>query len=185
MSIDLGIGRRGRDAALLLGVAVAQGAEYDDCGEAGLDEEFAAVQPVYWGIFQGGVGEETVPEERGSSDVNGEVKGFPNATAETDAQIRRDNHDRDNIERKCADGVVERLARGVHGVEEIDDAEPCRFVEEQNDGMNNGERESQIAGDVVQAEIIKAAMRPLADGTVTEGHQGAEQHVEGDGSDGG
>jgi hypothetical protein len=37
----------------------------------------------------------------------------------------------------------------------------------------------------VQAEIVQAAMRPLADGAVAEGHQGAEQHVEGDESYGG
>jgi hypothetical protein len=32
-------------------VAVAEGGEYDDCGEAGFDEEFAAVEEVWWGIL--------------------------------------------------------------------------------------------------------------------------------------
>ena len=43
--------RAGSDAGFLYGVAVAQGGEYDDEGEAGFDEEFAGVEVVHWGIF--------------------------------------------------------------------------------------------------------------------------------------
>jgi hypothetical protein len=70
-------------------------------------------------------------------------------------------------------------------VEEIDEPKFCRLVKQKNDGMKNGEGEGEITGDVVQAEIVQAAMRPVADGAVTERHQRAEQHVEGDGSYGG
>src|SRR4029077_20907460 len=51
--------------------------------------------------------------------------------------------------------------------------------------MEDGEREGGVAGEVVQAEIVEAAVRPLADRAVAESHQGAEEHVEGDGSYGG
>ena len=39
------------DVGFVHGVAVAEGGEYDDCGEAGFDEEFAGVEEVWWGIF--------------------------------------------------------------------------------------------------------------------------------------
>jgi len=173
------------DAGLLNRASVAQGGQDEDCGEAGFDEEFAAVEEVYRGIFQGGVGEEAVPEERGGGDVDGEVKGFPEAAAEADAEIGRDDDDGDYVEGYGADGVFEGLAGGVDGVEEIADAELRGFVEEENDGMDDGKGEGDVAGEVVQAEIVEVAVRPLADGAVAESHQGAEEHVEGDGSYGG
>src|SRR5713226_1183472 len=91
----------------------------------------------------------------------------------------------DYVERDGADGVFEGLAGRVDGVEEIEDAEFRGFVEEKNDGMEDGEGEGDVAGEVVQAEIVEVAVRPLADGAVAEGHQGAEEHVERDGSYGG
>jgi hypothetical protein len=126
-----------------------------------------------------------VPEEGGGSDVDGEVKGFLETAAEADAEIGSDDHDGDYVEGDGADGVFEGLAGGVDGVEEIADAELRGFVEEKNDGMDDGQGERGVAGEVVQAEIVEMAMRPLADGAVTKCHQGAEEHVEGDGSYGG
>jgi hypothetical protein len=73
----------------------------------------------------------------------------------------------------------------VDGVEEIDYAEFCGFVEEKNDGMDYGEGQGDVAGNVVKAEIVEVAVRPLADGAVAEDHQGAEKHVERDGAYGG
>ena len=80
-----------------------------------------------------------MPEEGGGGDVDREVEGFPCAAAEADAEIGRGHHDGDDVERGGADGVFERLAGGVDGIEEIDDAEFCGFVEEENDGMDYGE----------------------------------------------
>jgi hypothetical protein len=68
---------------------------------------------------------------------------------------------------------------------EIGYAEFRGFVEEENDGMDDGEGEGNVAGDVVEAEIVEVAMRPLADGTVAEDHQRTEQHVDGYGAHGG
>ena len=153
--------------------------------EAGFDEEFAAVEPVYGRIFQGRVGEEAVPEQGGGGDVDGEVEGFPESAAEADAEVGSGDDDGNNVERDGADGVLEWLAGGMDGVKEIEDSELRRFIEEKNDGMKDGEGESDVAGDVVQAEIIESAMRPLADGAVAKDHERAEEHVEGDGAYGG
>ncbi len=175
----------GRDAGFLYRVAVAEYREDSDYGEAEFYEEFAAVEPVYREIFQCGVGEEAVPEEGGGGDVDGEVERFPEAAAEADAEVGSNDYHGDTVEGDGADGIFEGLAGGVYGVEEIEGAELCGFVEEENDGMQDGERERCVSGEIVQAEIVKAAMRPLAHGAVAEDHQGAEQHVEGDGAYGG
>ena len=126
-----------------------------------------------------------MPEESGGGGVDGEVEGFPEVAAESNAEIRSGHNDGDDVEGGGADGVFERLAGGVYGIEQIDHAEFCGLVEEQNDGMDNGEGEGDVAGDIVKAKIIEAAMRPLADGAVAENHERAEEHVEGDGADGG
>ena len=175
----------GGGAALLQGVAVAEGGEDYDDGDAGFYEEFAAVEPVYRGMFQSGVGEEAVPEEGGGGGVHREVEGFPEAAAEADAEVRGGDHDGDDVEGGGADGVFEWLAGGVNGVEEIDYAEFCGFVEEENDGVDDREGERDVAGNIVEAEIVEAVMRKLADRAVAENHQRAEEHVEGDGANGG
>lgn len=126
-----------------------------------------------------------MPEESGGGDVHGEVERFPKAATEAHAQIRSDHHDGDDIERDGADGVLERLAGGMNGVEEIEGAEFCALVQEKHDRMENGEGKREVAGDVVQAEIVDVAMRPLAYGAVAKGHQGAEEHVDCDGAYGG
>jgi hypothetical protein len=47
--------------------------------------------------------------------------------------------------------------------------------------MEEGDGERNVAGPVVEAEIVEAVMRPVADGAVAEGHHDAEEHVDGDG----
>src|SRR6202007_1085051 len=111
-----------------------------DDQETDFDEEFAAVEPIYGGIFQGGVREEAVPEEGGGGDVDREVERFPKAAAEARAQVRSDHDDGDDIERDGAERVFERLAGGVHGVKEVDEAELCGLVEKKNDGRKAGKR---------------------------------------------
>jgi len=71
-----------------------------------------------------------VPEESGGGDVDSEVEGFPEAAAEADAEIGRGHYDGDDVKRSGSDGVFERLTGGMHGIEEIDYAELCGFVEE-------------------------------------------------------
>jgi len=73
----------------------------------------------------------------------------------------------------------------VDGVEDVEDAEVGGLVEEKNDGMDDDEEEGEVAGPVVEAEIVEATVGPVADGAVAEGHQGAEEDVEGDGGYGG
>ena len=100
-----GLLKRGGSAAFLLGVAVAEGGGDYDYGDAGFYEEFAAVEPVYWGLFQGGVGEQAVPEKGCGGDIHGEVEGFPEAAAEADAQVGRGYYDGDDVESGGTDCV--------------------------------------------------------------------------------
>ena len=88
------------------------------------------------------------------------------------------------VEGDGADGVLDRLLRGVDGIEDVEDAEFGGFVEEQREGMEERDGEGDVAGPVVEVEIIEAVMRPVADGAVAEGHHDAEEDVEGDGADG-
>jgi len=114
----------------LAGVAGAEEAGYQDDGGTGFDEEFAAVEPVDGGAFQVGVGEEGVVEEGGGGEVDREVEGFPGAAAELDAEVGSDDDEGEEVEGDGADGVFERLLRGVEGIEDVEDSEFWRFVEE-------------------------------------------------------
>ena len=49
--------------------------------------------------------------------------------------------------------------------------------------MEKRDDEGDVAGPVVEAEIVEAAMRPVAHGAVAEGHHDPEKHVDGDGAD--
>ena len=70
----------------------------------------------------------------------------------------------------------------MYRVNEIEDKEARIFVKEQNHLMKNGNGEGNVPGPVVKAEIIEPMMRPRAVGAVAEGHEQAEEHVEGDGA---
>ncbi len=166
-------------------MAPAEKAGYEDDGGAGFDEQFAAVEPVDAGAFEVGIGEEGVIKEGGGGEVDREVEGFPGAAAELDAEVGCDNDKGEKVESNGADCVFERLLRGVDGVEDVDDAELRRFVEEERQGMKERDGQGNVASPVVKAEIVEAAMRPAADGAVAEGHEDAEEDVDGDGADGG
>src|SRR6266576_791296 len=51
--------------------------------------------------------------------------------------------------------------------------------------MENRNSQRNVAGPVVRAEIVESMMRPRAVGAIAEGHEQSEEHVEGDGADGG
>ena len=102
-----------------------------------------------------------------------------------DAKVGSDDHERDDVERDGADGVFEGLLRGVDGVEDVEDPKLGGLVEEEREGMEKRDDEGDVAGPIVEAEIVEAVMRPVADGAVAEGHHDAEEHVDGDGGDGG
>src|SRR5712672_1770212 len=74
-------------------VTQAEEGDRGDQEEAKLDEEFAAIGPIHGSIFEVRIGEEAVPEERGSREINGEVERLPKMTAETHAHIGSDGHE--------------------------------------------------------------------------------------------
>ena len=51
--------------------------------------------------------------------------------------------------------------------------------------MEDCDDQGEVAGPVVETEIVEAAVGPVADGAVAEGHHSAEEDVEGDGGYGG
>ena len=73
----------------------------------------------------------------------------------------------------------------MDGVDEIRDAEAGGFVEEQYHRMEDGHRQRDVAGPVVKAEVVEAVMRPGTMGAVAEGHEQAQEHIQGDEADGG
>ena len=101
------------------------------------------------------------------------------------SKIGSDDHERDDIESDRADRVFERLLRRVDGVDDVEEAKFGRFVEEQREGMEKRDDERDVAGPAVEAEIVEAVMRPVADWAVAEGHHDSEEHVDGDGGYGG
>jgi len=126
-----------------------------------------------------------VVEEGGGGEVDGEVESFPGAAAELDAKVGSDDDEGEGVESDGADGIFERLLRRVDGIDDVEDAKFWRFVEEEREGMENCDDQGDVAGPVVETEIIEAVMRPIAHGAVTEGHHHAEQHIDGDGADSG
>ena len=51
--------------------------------------------------------------------------------------------------------------------------------------MQERDDQGDVASPVVEAEIVEATVRPVADGAVAKGHHHTEKHVDGDGADGG
>lgn len=157
---------------------------YENNEGAHLHEDFAAVEPVDGGALEVRVGEKRVPEERNGAEVDGEVEGFPGTAAELNPEIRGDDHNGDDVKSDRTDTVFERLLRRVNGTNKIDDAKMRRLVEEKNNRVNDGEKKRDIAGPIVEAEIVEAAMRPGADRAVTKGHHHAEKHIDGESANG-
>lgn len=160
-----------------------EGSEEDEDG-TGFDEEFAAVEPVHRGMTEIGVGEEGVPEEGDGAEIDREVEGLPEMAAEADAEVGSDDHKSDDVQGDSAEGVFEGLLRRADGIEDVNEAELRRLVEEQDERMDEGEEKGEVAGPIVQGEIIEAVMRPGADRAVAEGHHDAEKHIERDEGDG-
>ena len=72
----------------------------------------------------------------------------------------------------------------MHGVDEVEEAEARIFVEEQNHRVKNCNRQRNVAGPIVNPEIIKPVMRPGTVWTVTKGHEHSQQYVQRNGTDG-
>src|SRR5690242_18381916 len=109
-----------------------------------------------------------MPEEGDSAEVDGIVKSFPDAASQADAQVGSDDENRDNIQADGAKRIFERLLWRTDRNEDIHHAEAWRFDEQQNQRVDDGEAERDIAGPVVQAEVIETVMRPGAFWAVAE-----------------
>ena len=161
--------------------AQERGKEDHSC--AGEHEEFAAVEPVDGDMVERRVDEEGMPEKGGRSDVNGKVESFPEMAAEANAGVRSDDDNGENVERDGAESAFKGLLRRVDRIGEVEEPVARGFDEEQDQRMNEGQEEREVAGPVVEAEVIEPTVRPRALRTVPKDHEGAEEHVESYGAD--
>src|SRR5258705_3131158 len=113
------------------------------------------------------------------------MERLPKMAAKTKAHVGSDHDKREQVEGDGADGVVEGLGWRMDRIDEVEDAKGGSFAEEQDHRMEDGNEQRDVAGPVVDAEIIEAVMRPGAMRAVAEGHQQAQQHGQGDGADSG
>ena len=178
-------GRLAETVGFLAGMAQAEEADRGYKEEAEFDEEFAAVGPGGGSVFQVWIGEEAVPEERSGGEINGEVEGLPKMAVETEAHVGSDDHKGEQVESNGADGVIEGLAGRMGGVEKVEEAKGGIFVQEEDGRVKDGKGEGEVAGQVVKAKIIEAAVRPGAVRAVAEGHKQSQEHVQRDGADSG
>jgi len=118
-------------------LAKAHKADDGDDEKARLDEEFAAIGPVDAGIFQVRIGEEAVPEERSGGEINREVQRLPKVATEPNAHVGSEGYKRQQVKSDGADRVVEGLGGRMEGVDKVEEAKVRRFVEEQNQRMND------------------------------------------------
>src|SRR5487761_795960 len=96
--------------------------------------------------------------------------------AQLDAIERRDQDDRQKIQRRRAYGILQRLRRPERK-QNIDRAKARARVEQQRQWMRQRERQRRVARPAMDAKYIEAAMRPVADRTVApEDHQ-ADQDI--------
>ena len=100
-------------------VAPADEADYHDQGEAELDKNLAAIEPINWGALQRGIGEKAMKEKSGRREINAEMKRLPKMAAQPKAKIRSDHHEGEEIESDGADRVFEWLAGRVNRVDEV------------------------------------------------------------------
>jgi len=65
----------------------------------------------------------------------------------------------------------------MNGVEKVEEAKGGIFVQEEDGRVKDRKHEGEVAGQVVKAKIIEAAVRPGAVRTVAKGHEQPEEHI--------
>jgi hypothetical protein len=150
----------------------------------GFYEDFAAVEEVGVAVFEGGVGEDAVEEQKCGSREYEVVEVSPEGAADAGAQERGDEDEYEKVEGGGSGEIEFGLQRGLDREEDVKDAEVRRVEEEQDEGMGEGEEEGAVGGPLMEEEDIEVAMRPVADRAVAQGDEKAEEEIDGDGSDG-
>jgi hypothetical protein len=160
------------------GMAPAKKADHRDQHKAELHKELAAIEPVYGVTLQGWIGEKTMKEESGGCEIDAEMERLPQVPPQPNTEVRSDDHKGEEIEGNGANGVFERLAGRVDRVEQVHNAKARVFVQKQNGRMQKRHRKSDIAGPIVEPEIVEPMMRPRALRAVAESHEHPEQKVQ-------
>jgi hypothetical protein len=162
------------------GMAPAEEADSRDQQEAEFNKQFAAVEPVDGIILQAGCGQEAVEEQSRGGEIDGEMEGFPKVATEAKTEIGSNDNEGQEVERDGATRVFQRLAGRVDRVEEVLKAKAWVFVDKQDGGMQDRHRESNVAGAIVEAEVVESAMRPRTMWAVPKGHEHSEEQVQHD-----
>src|SRR5207244_11750284 len=84
------------------------------------------------------------------------MEGFPKVAAEAKTEIRGNDNEGQEVECDGANRVFQRLAGRVDGVDEVQKAKVRVFVDEQDGGMQERNRESDVAGPIVEAEVVES-----------------------------
>lgn len=172
------------EGGLSAGMAPAQQADGQDQKEAGFHKQFAAVEPVDRIILQAGSGEQAVKEQRGGGEIDAEMEGFPKVAAQAKAEKGSNDNEGQEVERDGTNRVFQRLAGRVDGVGQVQKTKARIPVDEQDRWMQERQRESHVAGPIVEAEVVEAVMRPAAMGAVAKGHEHSEEQVQHDRANG-
>jgi hypothetical protein len=125
-----------------------------------------------------------VEEQSGGGEIDAEMEGFPKVAAEAKTEIRGNDNEGQEVECDGANRVFQRLAGRVDGVDEVQKAKVRVFVDEQDGGMQERNRESDVAGPIVEAEVVESAMGPGAVRAIPKGHEHSEKQVQRDRADG-
>lgn len=136
VGVAAGVG--GALAAVLL-KAEAPGPEAGgaDEGEAGEDEDFAAVEIIDGAAIEVRVGEDAVNEDEQRCEINRVVEQFPPHAADLLAGVGGDEHDDKNVGGDGADCVFDGLQWRVDGRDYVDESEAVAVYEKKNDGMDH------------------------------------------------
>jgi len=117
-------------------------------------------------------------------EIDAEMKSLPQVAAQPKTEVRSHDHKGEEIEGNGADSVFERLAGRVDRVNEVLHAKARALVQKQNGRMQQRHRKSDIAGPIVEPEIVEPMMGPGAIRAIPKRHQHPEQKVQSNDADG-
>jgi len=135
-------------------------------------------------VFEVGVCQDAVDEEQHCRREDQIVQVAPEGTSEACAEQRGDEDQDEDVERDGSGEVDERLQRRGDGPEDVVKAEVGAGDEKQHEGMGEGEGDGEVSRPLMEREDVDVAVGPVADGAVAEGHQHAEEEIDGGESDG-
>ena len=135
-------------------------------------------------VFQCGIGEDAVEEEKRCGGKDKVVELPPDGPADAGAQQGRYKNQEQQVERTGAGQVEFGLQRRVDGKKNVEEPESRRAEKEQNCRMSEGEEDGAIRGPLMEEENINVPVRPVSHRAVAQRDQQPDEEVGGGCSDG-